>query len=169
MEKICGFYVSNMHLVTMILPYLKKQLSKRIKIETFFEESLNNNVKTILSNLVINEKEKKEILNINWENNTIKKYSIIEKRLKKILNKNCETIFLICGNKKHIQEINNILNEFLRKNTNFNKFKIINCYEVSEFDDNIKEVLDEHEYIFNTSGIHKIEEIFENYKKEIAN
>ena len=41
MEKICGFYVSNIHLITMILPFIKEQLENNMKIETFFEENLN--------------------------------------------------------------------------------------------------------------------------------
>ena len=41
--------------------------------------------------------------------------------------------------------------------------------EVREFDDNIREILDSHESIINTSGIHKIEDIFEDYKKKKAN
>ena len=38
-----------------------------------------------------------------------------------------------------------------------------------EFDDNIREILDAHELIINTSGIHEIGDIFEDYKKKKAN
>lgn len=34
------------------------------------------------------------------------------------------------------------------------------------FNQNIKEILDKHELIFNTAGEHKIEEVFEGYKKQ---
>lgn len=168
MEKICGFYVSNIHLVTMILPYLKSKIKKEIKIKTFFEQNLNNDINKFLSNLLINEEIKNKILNINWENNKIKKYNNIEKNLKKELNKDNENIIFVSGNKKYIKEINILLKKFFEKNK-YNNIKIINCYKVLEFDDNIKEILDEHEYIFNTAGIHKIEDVFEDYKKEIAN
>jgi hypothetical protein len=33
------------------------------------------------------------------------------------------------------------------------------------FNENIREILDEHETIFNTTGEHKIEDIFDGYKK----
>ena len=33
------------------------------------------------------------------------------------------------------------------------------------FNENIKKILDKHDLIFNTSGEHKIEDIFEGYKK----
>ena len=33
------------------------------------------------------------------------------------------------------------------------------------FNDNIKEILDNHQSIFNTAGEHNIEDVFEGYKK----
>ena len=60
----------------------------------------------------------------------------------------------------------------------FNKYKdkqcnnitVINCYEVTAFNDNVREILDLHEYIINTSGVHRIEEIFEETENsKIAN
>ena len=32
-----------------------------------------------------------------------------------------------------------------------------------------REILDKHEFILNTAGIHKVEEIFEDYKKRVVN
>ena len=164
MQKICGFYVSNVHLVTMILPFIKEQFQKEVKIETFLEENLGKYINKILFNLIINENNKQKILNINWENTKIEKYSNMEKYLEKNINKNKENIILITGNKNYINEINNILNKFFEEKNN-NNIKIINCYKASEFDDNIRDILDKHEFILNTSGIHRIEEVFENYKK----
>jgi len=170
-KKICGFYVSSMHLVTMILPYIKNETNRDVKFETVLEYNLKENVSNVLSNLVINDKEKENILNINWNSNKIQKYSNIEKRLKNIIG-NKKTNILISGSKKYIEEANIIVEKFLNKNTNkINKKKItiINCYEVREFDDNIREILDAHELIINTSGIHEIGDIFEDYKKKKAN
>ena len=169
MEKICGFYVSEMHLVTMALPYLQEQIKKEIKIKTIFENNLNEEINKILDNLIIDEKIKNEILKINWKKDKIKKYNNkynnLEKNIKIILKEKSKTIILICGSKKYIQKINNILNKIL-DNENI---QIINCYKVLEFDDDIKEILDEHKYILNTSGVHRINEIFEDYKSKIAN
>ena len=170
-KKVCGFYVSSMHLVTMILPHIKNETNRDVKFETVLEYNLKENVSNVLSNLIINDKEKENILNINWNSNKIQKYSNIEKRLKNIL-ENKEINILISGSKKYIEEANIIIEKFLNKNNNKiskKKITIINCYEVREFDDNIREILDEHELIINTSGIHKVEDIFEDYKKKKAN
>ncbi len=172
MKKVCGFYVSNMHLVTMMLPYLKDKIDHEVKIETFFEYNLNCNINYILNNLIINKEDKEKILDINWKNSRLKKYSYIEKILKNIIENNDEINLLISGSERYINEINDILNVFFEKYTqkiNNKKITIINCYEVTEFDENIREILDKHEFIINTSGIHKVEEIFEDYKKRVVN
>ncbi len=171
-KKVCGFYVSSMHLVTMILPHIKNETNRDVKFETVLEYNLKENVSNVLSNLIINDKEKENILNINWSNNKIQKYSNIEKKFKNILEDNNEINILISGSKKYIKEANILIEKFLNKNINKinnKKITIIDCYEVREFDDNIREILDSHELIINTSGIHKIEDIFEDYKKKKAN
>lgn len=171
-EKVCGFYVSSMHLITMILPFIKTQIKKGIKIETILEYNLKQNVSNVLSNLVINKKEKEEIEQINWKGEKIQKYSNIEKNLKNLLENNTDINILISGSRKYIEEANKIINKFINKNINKLKNKkitIIDCYEVTEFDDNIREILDDHDLIINTAGIHKIEDIFEDYKNKKAN
>ncbi len=167
-KRVCGFYVSSMHLITMILPYIKTQNIRNVKFETILEYNLKENLKNVLSNLVIKDEEKEKILNINWNRNRIQKYSNIEKSLKNILENNKEIDILISGSRKYIEEANKVVDKFINKNINKLKEKkitIIDCYEVTEFDDNIREILDTHELIINTSGIHKIEDIFEDYKK----
>ena len=168
MERICGFYVSNIHFLTMILPFLKEQMQNDDVIETFFEHNLSEGINKILFNLILNENSKQKILNINWKNTKLKRYGILEKRLKELLSKNKENIILVCGNKHYVNSINNILNKFL-ENNNYKRIKIINCFQVTEFDDNIAEILENHKYIINTAGIHKIEDVFEDYKKEKVN
>lgn len=168
-KKVCGFYVSSMHLVTMILPHIKNETNRDVKFETVLEYNLKENLSNVLSNLTINDKEKENILNINWNNNKIQKYSNIEKKLKNILEKNDEINILISGSRKYIEEANILIEKFINKNINKinkNKITIIDCYEVREFDDNIREILDSHEAIINTSGIHEIGDIFEDYKKK---
>ena len=173
-KKVCGFYVSSVHLITMILPYIKKQIEEEKNIETFFEYNLENNINNILQKIIISSEEKEKILKINWNRNKIKKYSEIEKYLKENIENKKSIDLLISGNKKYISNINNMLEKYFLKNENKlnNKnISIINCFEVEEFDDNVREILETHEYILNTSGMHKIEDVFEDLrsKQEKAN
>ena len=164
-KRVCGFYVSNIHFVTMILPYLNKQIGNKIKIDTFFEYDLSKNIETVLEKINLNEAEKKEIKKINWKNT---EESDIEKNIESNINNKSELIILINGNENYIEEINEKIDKYLDDN-NINKksITIINCYEVSE-SNNVKEIIDKHEYLINTLGIKKIEEVFGPYSK-IAN
>ena len=76
-KKVCGFYVSSVHLVTMLLPYLNKKIEEQIEIIPFLEFDLRKNVETILSKIVLNEKNKEQILDINWKNTKIQKITNI--------------------------------------------------------------------------------------------
>ena len=164
MEKICCFYTSNIHLITMTLPFIKKQIKNDVRINTFFEEDFYQDIRSIINNLIINETSKERILNINWKKTQLEKYINIADNLHKLIDVEKESVIFVAGSKKYINSINIVLYKYLKEN-NYKNIKIINFYNVSEFDDNIKEILDEHELILNTAGIYKIEEIFENYKK----
>ena len=91
-KRVCGFYVSSIHLITMILPYVKNQINMNAKFETILEYNFKENIDNVLSNLIINEEEKQKILNINWNNDKIQKYSNIENKLNKLVNKNQKII-----------------------------------------------------------------------------
>ena len=41
-EKICSFYISEAHLVTILIPYIYGKIKEGNKIETFFEEDLQS-------------------------------------------------------------------------------------------------------------------------------
>ena len=81
----------------------------------------------------------------------------VETLVKKLNLKNSEQILNINWNivrtKKYL-ELKNVRN-----------IKIINCYEITEFNYNITEILDEHDKILNTSGEREKEDVFEGYEK----
>ena len=74
----------------------------------------------------------------------------------------------INGSKNYIDIANKNIEKFLKENSkNYKeiKVKIIDCFEVGEFNVNIKEILDAHDKILNTSGEKEINEVFEGYAK----
>lgn len=169
-KKVCGFYVSSIHLVTMLLPYLNKQIEEQIEVIPFLEFDLRKNVETILSKIVLNEENKEQILDINWRNTKIQKFTNIENIIKQKLKNKKEAIILVSGSKKYIKTVNEMIDRCFNKYRNNKKYiTVINCFEVEEFDDDIREILDEHEYIINTSGINRIKDVFEIYKEKQAN
>lgn len=184
-EKLCSFYVSNWHLVTMLLPYINKKIEKNTKIITILENNIEENIKKLLERLNLKNKEK--ILKINWKNFNSQKYEevseylseqnknqkniiINDKNSKDIItnNKNKNTkdvIILVNGTKENIEINNQNIQKWLKKEK-INKAKIINFFEVTEFNNKISEILDEHDKVFNTSGEKEISEVFEGYEKE---
>ena len=167
-KRVCSFYVSNAHLVTMILPYIKKQLDLNIEVDTFLEYNFTEYVKQLLSKLIGEENLKENILKINWNSSNAYKFNIVEKEIKNKINQNKELNIFVVGNNNYISAAHENINKFFIKNAKKMHGKyltIIDCYEVTEFNDNIRDILDEHDGILNTSGIHQISEVFEGYKK----
>ena len=86
-QKVCSFYVSNMHFATMILPFVNKQIVAKTNIITFFENNFTTNIELVLSRITLSEERKRELLNVNWKNTNNTKYLNIEKMLKSKLSK----------------------------------------------------------------------------------
>jgi len=78
-------------------------------------------------------------------------------------------ILIINGTEKYINTANEFIDKYIEKNSKKieqKDIKIMNFYEVGSFNENIKEILDKHQLIFNTSGEQKIEDVFEGYEKK---
>lgn len=168
-EKICSFYVSDWHLVTMLLPYINKKIEEKSKITTILEKDIESNIETLVEKLNLKKSEK--ILEINWEKQEVKKYSKLAQILSKQIDNNVtENIILVNGTKEYIDKVNKNLNKYISNlKENKTKIKIINFYEVLEFNYNITEILDEHDKILNTSGEKEIYEVFEGYERGKSN
>lgn len=165
-KKVCGFNISSIHFSMMILPYINKELEQEKSVITILEGNLEKNIKQVLSKITINNESKEKILNINWKDTDIRKFHI-EKILKRELTEEKNNLdIIVYGSEKYINFVNDNIIKYIEKNNKIIKkkyIKIINCYTVNDFNENIKEILDNHDIMFNTSGEHKIEEIFEGY------
>lgn len=162
LEKLCSFYVSDWHLATMLLPYINRQIDKNTNIITLLENNIEENIETLVEKLDLKNREK--ILEIRWENINSKKYSDIEEILKKEVNEAKENIILVNGCKDYIEKNNENIEKWIQK-TEAKKIKIINFFEVTEFNHHIVEILNAHDRVLNTSGEREISDVFEGYKK----
>ena len=43
-EKLCGFYVSDWHLTTTILPYINSKIDEKTKVITILENNIEENI-----------------------------------------------------------------------------------------------------------------------------
>ena len=153
-NKMCSFYVNEMHLTMMILPYINKEIQKQNEVIIISEENLELHIQSILSRLNIKKEIKERINQIDWKETTN-----IESKIKNIKE---NTNIIIIGNKTYIENANQ---EIEQKNTN-KQITIINCYEVMQFNNNMEKILNEHDKVLNTSGSRNIEEIFDGYNQK---
>ena len=157
LTKLCSFYVSEWHLVTMLLPYLNEKVKEEAKIAIVFEKDITENLITLLEKLNLKNKEK--ILNLSWKEKDEIKTKINE------LKENQELVIFINGTKEFIEKQNIKLTRYFETHLIKHPIKIVNCYEVLAFDGSIEQVLEQHDKVLNTSGEREIAEIFPNFQK----
>ena len=162
-EKLCSFYVSDWHMVTMLLPYINKKTEENVNIITILEQDIEENIKMLIKKL--NLKNENKILELNWKKTTGIKYEETKNKMQNLIDKE-NNIILISGSKAFIDGTNCNMKKFFEEN--IDKFedvniKVINCYEVGDFNFNITAILQQHDKILNTSGEKEINEVFEGY------
>ena len=161
-KKVCGFSVSSIHFSVMILPYINQELEKNKKIITILEEDLEKSINEILSKITLNKEAKEKINNLNWMATDIEKANIFE-IVSQEITKEKNLSFIIYGTESYINKVNKIIDEKINNQKEViqnNNLKITNCYKIKDFQENIKEILTNHEAIFNTSGEKRIEDIY---------
>ena len=127
-NKICSFYVSDWHMITMLLPHINKMINEETRITTILEQNVENKIEILLSKLKL--KNERQIKRINWKNTTD-----IKEKIKEILESESKNIEIIVAGEKEKGE---------------RKIRILNCYNVENV--NIKEILNKHDKILNTAG-----------------
>ena len=154
LTKLCSFYVSDWHLVTMMLPYINQKVNEKAKIATILEKDIKENVVILVEKL--NLKNKEEILNVNWhKNENIKRQS-------NELKDNQEFLILINGDENFIENQNKKIEKYFNTHLIKNTIKIVNFYDVTKLKGSISKILENHDKILNTSGEKEISEVIEN-------
>ena len=142
-DMICSFYISEPHLVAILIPYIYKNLKEENKIETFLEEDLEEVFNQI--NLGTNF-DKNEFKDIDWK-------KLRQEELSKKFESDTN-IVIVAGKTDFINHINRLVLNF---HTNFT---LVNCYNIKELDKNIGNVIEEYGKVLYTSGIEETSEIF---------
>lgn len=132
-QKVCSFYVSNIHFATMILPFANRQIEEKTSVVTFFENNFTTNIELVLSRLTLSEQRKKELLSINWRDTNAVKYLNIERALKANLKKQEKNIIIINGTEEYINAVNEGIERYVQRNAkkiDSKNIKLINFFEV---------------------------------------
>lgn len=143
-KKICNFYVSDIHLSVVLLPYINNEINNNVEVTTIFEKTNKENFEEVLNKINVNNKEK--ILNINWICNYTKEE--INKKIKEIISCGKKHTIIIGGGEEFILLINKIINcEIINSK---NHIKIIDCYNIEETKSNLNNIVCKYDGILNT-------------------
>jgi len=145
-QKYCSFYVSDIHLVIMLLPYINEKIKENREIITIFETDISESVKKVRENINLEEFRAKKLMEIGWNN----KRNIDELNLE-------NTVVLVMGKNKFIEDVN------IKLDSREESFTIVNCFEFMQSSEMIDGILNMHEKIINSRGENEIEEIFTEY------
>lgn len=144
-EKICTFYTSDYHFEMISLPYINKKIEENKKVVILTENNLEKTVNKLISNINLNEEKKYKILNINWKNDDLNKFKIINENIKK----QKEMIIFVKGNENYIKNINKNLEKWTEKNSNI---KVVDCYNLEEVSEKMDEVIENYSKLLDTKG-----------------
>ena len=144
-EKICAFYASDYHFEMISLPYIENKLEMNKKIFILTENNLVETINVLISKVNLEQQKKKEILDLNWENNDLLKF----KQIKEESKQGKEIAIFVKGNKNYIKNINeNIENLILEKKN----LTIIDCYNMEEISEDIKETTRKYNKVLTVGG-----------------
>ena len=151
--KACNFYVSEWHLFAALLPYLKNQLKEKNKIVIISQDNLKNGIEELVKKIDIKFENENGLGDISWLN---------ENFMLEIKDEYSPINIIVRGTLEFITDINKYLKDNLE--IVYRNLTIINCYEVFDTNNMLYNILDEHQFVFNTGGMHEKNEIFPGYK-----
>lgn len=131
--KMCCFTVNTTHACIIANNYIAKSL-KNVKVIYINEKDESRKVKHIISRFYKNMEER--MYYSTWLNESILNEYESE-----------EFVFVVHGKEKFIKNVN----KFLEINE-FNGY-IIDCYDICEIKSSIEDIIKEHDYYMNTTGI----------------
>lgn len=146
-ERMCSFYVSDFHLITILLPYINEKITEEKEIITILQNDVSKSIKRYLKNVKNLNVEKERILDIGW------------KEIKKMKNLKLDgKLIIISGEENFVQDVNKEILE------NINNSEILNCYKISNTED-IARIASNYFVFLNTSGKTDLRENSHNEQK----
>lgn len=145
-SRYCSFYVSDVHLITMLLPYINEKMKEGKGFITIFETDISESAKKVIKSVSLKRKEEQAFIDIGWKN----RIDLNETSKTDFENK----IVLVMGNNSFIEDVNIKLSKLS------SNFTIINCFEVFQAEKIIDDIIETHEKLINSKGENEINKIF---------
>lgn len=138
MERICCFYASDEHLLSILLPYINEKTKENQDVVTILERNIGKSVGNFKKFLKFSKDDWKKIDGILSGKNVFKK---IDK----------SNIVILAGSEEFVKKESNKLR---------NKETLICCYDFMKTTKNIENILSENDKILSTVGEQDISKMF---------
>ena len=155
-KRVCSFYVSDWHFVTMLLPHINEEVNEKVKIATILQTEEQTYMETLLEKLKIDNRQK--ILNIDWKSKRLDDVNLDYE-------KGTELEIIIKGNLEYMERANKMVENIIKDK--YENVTIIKCYNVEDSKASIADIICKNDMILNTSGMKNKNEDITNIK--IAN
>lgn len=170
LRKTYSVYASDLHLATMIFPFVDKEIEKGGIIKPILEKGISESIEKIINNIGLEVEMKEKIEKIDWSQTNIDKIKQTLKDIEKMLDKSNLIHIIVSGTNLFIEKVNKVIDLWAKMNfENIQEsgsiINIINCYNFDE-NEEIENIIEKHEYVLKTTGI---EEIYENNTLKKAN
>lgn len=146
-QKVCSFYISEFHLLTILLPYINEKIKEQREIAVILQNDISKNVTNYLSNVRNLNLDTEKIIEIGWSKTGKEKVNNLEGK-----------DVIVIGDKEYIEEINKIVE------TENHVSEILNCYKVSDIE-RIDKVLSNHNKVLKTEGKIDVRNFSQNAQK----
>ena len=145
-KSFCSFYVSEYHLLTILMPYINEKISNLKNVEVILENDMIDCVRKYLKrNEMFNIS---EIIKLNWKK--------AKKEVAEI--KENTDVVVVCGKEEFIEKVNVKIKE--KENIK----EVINCFNIESLS-NLEDVVKEHDFVLRTSGLCEIKKSSHNEQK----
>jgi hypothetical protein len=142
-QEICSFYVSENHLLTIILPYINEKINEGKEPIIITQKDLSIDVKKYLKCTEKFNENKEKILNLSW------------KKKKEFEEKNNEEIIII-GEENFLEKE--------KENISGGEINILNCYKIEKLE-RLDKIIEKYSICLNTKGLQNIVKNSQNAQK----
>ena len=147
-NKLCLFFASDYHFEMISLPYINESLKKNENVIIMTENNLDSSVDKVISSINLNEEERNRLTRVDWKNDNLDKF----RKIKIANQEGKDTLIFVKGKENYI----NNMNENIENWINNNEVTVVDCYDISEIQDEVSDIAKRYDKILSTSGVEKL-------------
>lgn len=160
LKKTCSIYASDLHLATIIIPFISKEVSENAIVKTMLQNDIGTDIEKVISHACLNIKTEEKIKQIDWNKTNIEKIKQGLDEIEAELQNKTNVNIIVSGNNWFIDKVNQLIDVWVKVNLDYIEknqkvVNVINCYHFEQ-NEQIDEIMKKHEYILKTTGLEDV-------------